>query len=337
MRFPVFAALLSTSLVLSGCSSSSGPEALTAGLGLPSREVTGSVTPPPAPVPAAAPQEALAWADDEPEPQAFTPVVTTVGMPMPSQRPLAMLMPESPRGPASRSRVYGQRFRDAKPINFGKIAPKHFAVHGVDVSRWQGDIDWETLRRHGGNFAYIKATDGGDHLDPMFKTNWRRAKEAGIHRGAYHFFYWCRRASEQADWFIRNVPRDPDALPPVIDVEWNGQSSCKRRPSRADVLEKMQVFMDKLERHYGKRPVIYTAPDFYEDNLVGAFENYPFWLRSVAAHPSKVYPGRKWVFWQYSGTGLSQGVGEKIDLNVFNGSEEGWHNWVSTRGMSAAR
>ena len=66
--------------------------------------------------------------------------------------------------------------------------------------------------------------------------------------------------------------------------------------------------MDKLERHYGKRPIIYTAPDFYADNLSGEFLDYPFWLRSVAAHPSKRYPGRKWVFWQYSGSGLSQGV-----------------------------
>jgi len=131
------------------------------------------------------------------------------------------------------------------------------------------------------------------------------------------------------------VPRDPDALPPVIDVEWNGDSACKRRPSPADVREKMQVFMDKLERHYGQRPVIYTAPDFYKDNLVGAFENYPFWLRAVAQHPSKVYPGRKFVFWQYSGSGLSQGVNGKIDLNVFNGSVEGWHNWVEARTMTA--
>ena len=76
---------------------------------------------------------------------------------------------------------------------------------------------------------------------------------------------------EQADWFIRNVPRVAGALPPVIDVEWNGESSCKRRPSRARVLEKMQVFMDKLEAHYGQRPIIYTAPDFYRDNLKGAF------------------------------------------------------------------
>jgi lysozyme len=339
MRFLALSAAFLAGLMLSGCTSGSGPEGLLAGL--PSKEVTGSVTP--APIPSAAvgepaaqtqgqPAEALAWADGTPQPQAFAPAVTTVGMPIPSDRPMAMLSPQNPAATTQgRLRVYGQQFRDAKPINFGKVQPRHYAVHGVDVSRWQGDIDWPKLRTQGANFAYIKATDGGDHLDPMFKTNWRKAKEAGIRRGAYHFFYWCRRASEQADWFIRNVPRDPDALPPVIDVEWNGESSCKRRPSRADVLEKMQVFMDKLERHYGQRPVIYTAPDFYKDNLVGAFENYPFWLRAVAQHPSTVYPGRKWVFWQYSGSGLSQGVNGRIDLNVFNGSEDGWHNWVARR------
>ena len=105
-------------------------------------------------------------------------------------------------------------------------------MHGVDVSRWQGDIDWQKLRGQGANFVYIKATDGGDHLDPMFGKNWRAAGEAGLKRGAYHFFYWCRTAGEQADWFIRNVPRVEGALPPVIDVEWNGESSCKRRLSR---------------------------------------------------------------------------------------------------------
>jgi lysozyme len=339
MRLLGLSAVLLAGLVLTGCSSSAGPESLVAGL--PSRETTNSITPsaplPPAPVAVAdAAQQPLAWADEAQEAQPFGSMATTVGMPVPRQRPIASLLPQDPTGgPRTSARIYSQRFRDAKPINFGKVTPRHYAVHGVDVSRWQGNIDWPKLRTQGANFAYIKATDGGDHLDPMFKTNWRKANEAGIKRGAYHFFYWCRRASEQADWFIRNVPRDPDALPPVIDVEWNGDSACKRRPSRADVLEKMQVFMDKLERHYGQRPVIYTAPDFYKDNLVDAFENYPFWLRAVAQHPSKVYPGRKWVFWQYSGSGLSQGVSEKIDLNVFNGTEEGWHNWVSARAMTA--
>lgn len=354
MRLSAVPALLVTCLVLAGCASTSGPEDLVAGVA--TQEKTGSVDLPAAPVPSVgigktsrisapqtpqqvssqrqAPQQDIAWTGPMPEPQAFVRE-TTVGMPLPAERPVAMLMPDRPeleQAPRrGRMQIYSRQFRDAKPINFGRVSPRSYAVHGVDVSRWQGDIDWAKLRTQGANFAYIKATDGGDHLDPMFKTNWRRAKEAGIKRGAYHFFYWCRTAGEQADWFIRNVPRDPDALPPVIDVEWNGESNCKAKLSRARVLEKMQVFMDKIERYYGQRPIIYTAPDFYEDNLSGELLNYPFWLRAVAQHPSKVYPGRRWVFWQYSGSGLSHGVDGKIDLNVFHGSEEQWHNWVAPR------
>jgi lysozyme len=224
--------------------------------------------------------------------------------------------------------VHGPRFRDAKPIRFGRVSPKSYAVHGVDVSRWQGNINWSVLKKNGANFAYIKATDGGDHLDPMFRRNWNGAEAAGVKRGAYHFFYWCRSASHQADWFIRHVPRDANALPPVIDVEWTRSRSCPRHPSQAAVVKKMNTFMNMLESHYGQRPIIYTAPDFYEDNLQGAFPNHPFWLRAVAEHPSQVYPGRKWVFWQYSGTGLSKGVGEKIDLNVFNGDAAAWAGWA---------
>jgi lysozyme len=374
MRFSAAPALLLACLTVAGCVSGSEPESVLDGISpqqtssvsptpsgpVPSASIgkSGRLAPmaapqsapdamlqaaatpaapmaaPSAPLASAAPHE-LAWAGQVPAPQAFEPAQETLGMAVPTERPVAALMtPEPPLAAdpsQKRSRIYSRQFRDAKPINFGKQSPKKLAVHGVDVSRWQGDIDWAKLRTQGANFAYIKATDGGDHLDPMFKKNWRRAKEAGIKRGAYHFFYWCRTAGEQADWFIRNVPREAGALPPVIDVEYNGESSCKRRLSRAKVLEKMQVFMDKLERHYGQRPIIYTAPDFYRDNLKGEFTDYPFWLRSVAAHPSKVYPGRKWLFWQYSGSGLSHGVNEKIDLNVFHGSEGEWHNWVQAR------
>ena len=301
----------------------------------PSLETTNSI-----PRPAAAVKEA----------DAGTQAIASASDDFPASEPAALVEPESPV-PASlvaitpsarpaRPRsvrhgvVHERRFRDAKPINFGKRSPKHLAVHGVDVSRWQGDIDWVKLRSQGANFVYIKATDGGDHLDPMFRKNWRNADEAGLRRGAYHFFYWCRLASEQADWFIRNVPKDKDALPPVIDVEWNHESSCKRRPSHKNVLDKMQVFMDRLERHYGKRPIIYTSPDFYADNLRGAFQDYPFWLRSVAAHPGKVYPGRDWVFWQYSGSGLSHGVNGRVDLNAFNGDENDWWAWLARQNGS---
>ena len=278
MRFTAVPAIFLACLTLSGCISGSDPE--TALLPQPSRETTGAVaraqspvpsapiggpvggpvaTPPAAvaQAPAAAPAgetHELAWAGNVPQPQAFAAAPMTVGMPVPSGKPVeALITPEqpSPRGQRTRTKVYSHQFRDAKPINFGKASPKKYAVHGVDVSRWQGDIDWAKLRTQGANFAYIKATDGGDHIDPMFKTNWRRAKEAGIKHGAYHFFYWCRTAGEQADWFIRNVPRDPDALPPVIDVEYNGESSCRFKLSAEKAREKMQVFMDKLESHYG--------------------------------------------------------------------------------------
>lgn len=354
MRSKVIPSLLVGCMVLTSCSARTNPiEALRLQSAPAPKSQTAQLTAAPTPAVAVDEQtgaitpvsqnggsqpQALAWAGNSPNQAHFDAAPLTAGMPVPDQRPIAMLAspasplaaPEEPAArSATRHRVYNQRFSDAKPMNFGKVKPKHHAVHGVDVSRWQGDIDWPRLRSQGANFAYIKATDGGDHIDPMFRTNWNRAKEAGVKRGAYHFFYWCRVASEQADWFIRNVPRDPDALPPVIDVEYNGESSCRFKLSPERAREKMQVFMDRLEQHYGKRPVIYTAPDFYKDNLRGHFRDYPFWLRSVAAHPSKIYPDRKWVFWQYSGSGLSQGVNGKIDLNVFYGSVSDWQNWVA--------
>ena len=110
-----------------------------------------------------------------------------------------------------------------------KVARAHaLPIHGIDVSRWQGKIDWASVRAAGTQFAFIKATEGGDHLDPRFTENWYGAAHAGVPRGAYHFMYWCRPAHEQAAWFRRNVPDDFDALPPVLDLEWNGHSgSCR--------------------------------------------------------------------------------------------------------------
>lgn len=325
---------------MAACSSTSGIDSLGLDALKPSKEITSGIPRPETPVAAAlAPGQIVTINDEVAALQDIgAPSVTPsalVGMKEASAvnatELVALARPGRPAavGPAIAGPVQRHRFRDAKPMNFGKVSPKDYAVHGVDVSRWQGEIDWQKLKGQGANFVYIKATDGGDHLDPMFRQNWREADKAGLKRGAYHFFYWCRVASEQADWFIRNVPRVEGALPPVIDVEYNGQSSCKRRLSRARTLEKMQVFMDRLEAHYGQRPIIYTSPDFYEDNLKGQFKNYPFWLRSVAAHPTKRYPGREFLFWQYSGSGLSHGVSGKIDLNVFNGSERQWWQWVT--------
>ena len=103
--------------------------------------------------------------------------------------------------------VLARALKDHKPHK-GVTRAHTMPIQGIDVSYWQGDIDWRKVREAGIQFAFIKATEGGDHLDPKFLQNWHAAKRAGVARGAYHFIYWCRLASEQADWFVRNVPRD---------------------------------------------------------------------------------------------------------------------------------
>jgi lysozyme len=214
--------------------------------------------------------------------------------------------------------------KDHKPHQ-GVTRAHSMPIQGVDVSYWQGDIDWRKAREAGVHFAFIKATEGGDHLDPKFLENWHGAKRAGVARGAYHFIYWCRPANEQALWFMLNVPQDPDALPPVLDLEWNSHSkTCPGKVPRALALKKIKIILDAMEAHTGKRPIIYTDPAFHRDVLQGEFSSYHYWLRSVAAEPSKIYHGRAWAFWQFTTTGSVPGIQGKVDRNIFNGTPGDW-------------
>lgn len=211
------------------------------------------------------------------------------------------------------------------------VARAHgMAVQGIDVSRHQGAIDWDATRRGGTRFVFMKATEGKDHMDPNFYANWRGARDAGIPRAAYHFMTWCSTAAEQAAWFRQIVPNDPDALPPVLDLEWNNHSSCKNRFGRADVLEKVRVMLAAMEAHTGKLPIIYTDMTFHRDILEGEYFDNPFWLRSVAAEPRERYNGRVFTFWQYTQTGRVAGVRGDVDRNVFYGSEGEWVNFLLT-------
>ena len=223
-------------------------------------------------------------------------------------------------------------FGDADPADFGGNGPEDHAVHGIDVSRFQGPIDWRQARAHGVSFAFIKATEGGDLADPMFRDHWRGAGRAGVPRGAYHFFYHCRPAAEQAEFFIRNVPRG-GTLPPVLDMEWTPFSpTCTIRRAPEVIRAEAKVFLDIVEAHYGRRPIIYSTVDFYQENQMWRVGSYPFWLRSVAAHPDEVYGGRHWSFWQYTSTGLIPGVEGEVDINVFDGSPAQWAAFVAGGG-----
>jgi len=216
---------------------------------------------------------------------------------------------------------------DAEPHHGVKKA-KQMPIQGIDVSRWQSEIDWVRVKDAGTRFAFIKATEGGDLLDERFRENWREAKAAGVPRGAYHFVFWCRSARDQLNWFIKQVPKDPDALPPVLDVEWNNESSCPRtNPTKARA--KMREILAGMERHYGKRPVIYTDINFHADVLEDTreFDDYPFWIRSTAAPPHHRYTQRPWEFWQFTTTGRVPGIVGDVDRNAFFGTPGQFEDW----------
>lgn len=236
----------------------------------------------------------------------------------------------APRVQATENLITYPRFGDTKPHKWTGRAPRSYPIHGVDVARYQGDIDWRQVKNSGVSFAYIKATEGGDVVDPMFKTHWRGTKRVGLRRGGYHYFYFCRPADQQARWFIKNVPRDGSALPHVLDMEWNPYSpTCRLRPDGAKVRAEAKRFLDILEAHYGRRPVVYTTVDFFRDTGIGRLKGTEFWLRSVAGHPRQIYPGAFWTFWQYSGTGIVPGINGEVDLNVYRNSPESWQRWAN--------
>lgn len=232
------------------------------------------------------------------------------------------------------SKVIGTaRFGDAKPMDFGANHPGRYPVHGIDISKYQGEIDWDKVRANGIAFAFIKATEGGDRTDARFGQYWRRAAAAGIVNAPYHFYYFCTPAARQAAWYIANVPRASVKMPPVLDMEWNPASpSCKLRPDPETVRSEMKIWLDAVEKHYGKRPIIYTTVDFHRQNLNGHFRDYQFWLRSVAAHPQEIYPSHPWTFWQYTGTGIVPGIDGDADINVFAGSSSNWREWLKKNG-----
>ncbi|WP_293868442.1 GH25 family lysozyme [uncultured Alsobacter sp.] len=224
---------------------------------------------------------------------------------------------------------YYPRKSDAKP-HPGVAKAQTYPIHGIDISRWQGEIDWDAVKDAGTKFVFMKATEGGDHMDPSFRKNYANARAAGLPVGAYHFVYWCRSAQEQAQWIAQNWPRDRDQLPPVLDVEWNGHSlTCPRKVPRDQALEMIRVLMAQLEMQTGKKPIIYTDITFHEDVLSGAYEDHPFWIRSVAAEPHQRYGERKWTFWQWTTTGRVPGIRGDVDRNVFNGTEKQFYAWLN--------
>lgn len=201
---------------------------------------------------------------------------------------------------------------------FNNPDPAVYPVQGVDVSHYQGEIDWTQLSQQDVSFAYIKATEGSSFTDERFAENWTAAQQAGIFTGAYHFFSFDSAGDTQADNFISVVPRVENTLPPVIDLEFYGDKA-DNPPPVSEVSEKLDALIGRLTAYYGVAPVIYTTEACRKRYLKGAYGNCPLWIRSVFAEPE----AENWCFWQYNSRGRLEGYdGEEqlIDLNVYHGS-----------------
>ncbi len=196
-------------------------------------------------------------------------------------------------------------------------------AQGVDVSRYQGAIDWRALAADDVGFVYIKATEGSDYVDPRFVSNWAGAGAVGLPRGAYHFFTLCRSGAEQAANFIRVVPRGTGGLPHALDLEHLGP--CRTRPAMTDVAGEARVFLDRVAAHYGRRPVIYTTEEFHDLHLA-RMTGERFWMRSLFGRP-RARAG-EWVLWQHHNRGRRRGVSGPVDLNAFRGDARAFAQWA---------
>ncbi|GAA6484628.1 glycoside hydrolase family 25 protein [Bacteroides uniformis] len=208
---------------------------------------------------------------------------------------------------------YGQK-------GYGVCMPCNYEVHGIDISHYQGKIDWELLTHNREakfpiHFIFLKATEGGDHGDDTFTQNFGQARKYGFIRGAYHYFIPKTDAHKQADFFIRTVQLAKGDLPPVLDVETTGKQSPQ------ELKAAVKTWLDRVEAHYGVKPILYTSYKFKKRYLSDSiFNAYPYWIAHYYVDSVR-YEG-KWHFWQHTDVGTVPGIEEEVDLNVFNGTME---------------
>jgi lysozyme len=183
---------------------------------------------------------------------------------------------------------------------------------GIDVSHHQGAIDWTALPAQQVDFAYIKSTEGGDHRDRRFAENWAATGRVGITRGAYHFFTLCRSGADQAANFIATVPLDPNALPPVIDLEFGG--NCAARPSTAVLITELAAFIRPVEARFGKPVTLYLTREFDAAYGLSKRVQRPLWLRRLVLEPN--WGARPWSIWQASSFRRVRGIAGRVDWNV---------------------
>ena len=201
----------------------------------------------------------------------------------------------------------------AAPVCAQATAAEQLIYDGIDVSRYQGNIDWKMVASDKNiKFVYIKASEGITISPKHYHLNIKEIRQAGIPVGAYHFFHPDISVQRQFDNFTKQVKKEDQDLVPLIDVE-----SARNVPQKA-VADSVKKFADMLEKHYGCRPMIYTGSDFYNNYLSYKFSKYPLFIARYSTAKPVLKDGAKWVLWQFTEKGKVAGIKDKVDMSRFN-------------------
>ncbi|MFT3698831.1 MAG: GH25 family lysozyme [Kofleriaceae bacterium] len=205
------------------------------------------------------------------------------------------------------------------PGTYARVCAPGTVTKGVDVSYYQGTINWTSVANAGIKFAFIRVSDGTGFRDPRFITYWPAAKSAGLIRGAYQFFRPAQNVTAQADILISALGNTytPGDLPPVLDVEDTGGLSP------ATVAARIRTWVDYVKGKLGVDPIIYTGKYFWRDQVGGptSFSNNALWIAQYTSLcPDLPAPWTTWTFWQNTSTGTVAGISGQTDLDQFNGT-----------------
>jgi lysozyme len=189
-------------------------------------------------------------------------------------------------------------------------------VAGVDVSKWQGAVDFGKVKAAGMTYVFVKATEGITGVDPDYARNVAAARAAGLVVGSYHFYETNDDPSAQFGNFRQHADVKPGDLPPVVDIEVLASNS------RPDLAGDLKSFLAQMEQAWGVRPILYSGVSFANEHLAG-FGDYPLWVAEYTSAPvPKVPTGwTTWTFWQYSQSGTVAGVPGEVDMDRFNGTQ----------------
>jgi len=187
-------------------------------------------------------------------------------------------------------------------------------TNGIDVSHFQGNINWQLVKTSGIDFAFIKATDGVSDTDPKFLDNWRGASQENIKTGAYHFFRPNENPEQQAQHFINTIKQagyNQENLPPALDVEISDDV-----PSEI-LANNVFIILNKISEQLKITPAIYTTASFWNSAVQKNLSQYPLWIADWENGQAPALPQdwNTWTYWQYTSRGEIQGINGPVDLN----------------------